>query len=1362
MDTNKINNGAINAIRGYRNQFLYTLYRLLKDINENYIFEPEGYFEDLDIKDHSGKYIETIQVKNTTGTLVFSDLFSKKDSFFKRAKKAISSDAKIIKVVCFGDLSEELKDTSLSKLKGKLIKKGFNETQIAKIANAYNYEIVSESEIQSWILLKLKKIGEFIDPNTSLDLLLFWIYKIAEKQLSVSTKELISQINLIGKYISERIDFHKSFGNTIQPLECKNFTIENANKYIEDFYFGVSAKYEHILANVDIERPKKLKEIEDAFSKSNIVFIHGASGQGKSSLAFRFLKNFQSQFAVYQLKLTNNYLEVLETINTLETLCKGLFFPVMLYIDITSQDNYWEDVIKELYDKENIHILITIRQEDWNKLSIEHHFDFSEIELNFDKSEAQLLYSQLSKHKPDLKHISFEESWEHIGENSPLLEYVYYITQGVTLKSRLKEQIKRIQEKVEKDKTKDIEVLRFVSLSDSFGSKINYKKLMLFLGIINPMLYIEYFRKEYLLQFSEDKIYLMGLHPVRSQVITEILFTDDDFVDKTDYINRTIGLIHEEDLHSFLLNAFNDNYQIDECIQTLSKLKLNTWTGFNNITKALIWKGIYDYIFIENLSIFNKFYSTYKEAWPLFMNIDFGNNDKNNAIINIIKTINKENQVQEIEKYIDLNKKLTDIENTYIYCTRWFKTDFSLPNKGISNNDWNALGEFLFRISQFCDISEIEINYDELEIFFKETGSIDSMASILLGIQESKIGNNTDISSLESNFIDKLRIKYNIHNFEISEERISSRYFFDLINFESDTSTKNPFHDKTLEILNLLRKAFPHKLEYEIKGIGYNILNIDMPDDTYKCIPRKNLPLALLTEQNSIIFNLYNNCLRKSSWQEYIDALLKQRTELLNSFILFKKGLASYFKNNISGIDFLAKNETSLIKSNNSHTLLLPKCTVDKWGYLGEKEVLLNEDEAYQTNQNLSILKFHNFLELRKEYFSSSRNFFNQCFIAIKDKVEKINNPSYIVENENLNNVTEINLFNAAYNLIKFQDQFELYFEKFISSYEHKNLSKKESNTIIELISIWKEFLYSSYRIQKSIIKGANLKFDITKKQLLIKLYTEVINKNKKTGHNLQLRNDKKNKRLVILVPTTGLDYDDSINSCIDISINIFSAMHHSSIKYLITKLNFESIAIIPLIQLHPINDKYIEIPLFRVDKIKEQLYSENDIINPFEIIKFPTTIDKDTLDKEGLSPWNNRIPDIITYEKLMSLFLSIKLILNQYFKIESEFQNLDEIGKQILSNYSTRIRNSFIDIIQQNKPKIEIIDSTNILSKDFFEIKKNNIQLLSSITTFLENNGNLQDIDLESIETYYNLLENNYVKFSEHFITSYLENTLN
>lgn len=1347
----EINNGAINAIKGYRRQFLYTLYRLLNNSNNDLVFEPEGFFEDLDIKDNKGGIIETIQVKNTSGTLVFSDLFSKKDSFFKRAKKAVSLNAETVKLVCFGNLSEELQDKTLQKVSKKLIKKGFKNTQIVNIASRYDFEIITEESLQQIIISNIEKFESFIDPTIALDLLLFWIYKVAEKRIPITTKDFTTQLNQIGKFISERIDFHKSFGSTIKPLETKTFAEDNINQYKEGFYLGVSAKYEHILAGVDVKREKWLNKIETSFINNNVVFIHGASGQGKSTLAYRYLKDCQSQYATYELKLTDNYAEILNTINSLESLCKGLNFPVVLYIDVTSRYTYWQDVIKELYDKTHIHFLITIRQEDWNKLSIEHQFDFKDIELSINKEEAQKIYENISEYKTDLKFISFEESWEKIGKSCPLLEYIYLLTQGKTLKSRLKEQLWKIQKKVESKNTQDIEILRFVSLVDSFNARINYKGLVSYLKINSPKLYIEYFEKEYLLQLSEDKFYLTGLHPVRSQIMSDLLFDDSGFVDRNEYIQKALSLIHEDDLHIFLLSAFEFGYDINDCLDALSTLRIGSWSGYNNVFKALSWKGIFDYVNKDNIHVLNEFYSTYGGAWSLFLNLDLSDSEKEDALFRMIEIFHKEEKLQEKAKqiYNDLNRKLSPINESNQYCISWLTNNSNFPNSGKSDKDWQSFGEFLFRLT-LIDIAtiKIKINSEALFQFFDSSDSVNSMSAVLLGLKEYGLSSEIDIKSLETVFNNKLRKHYNITRLEISDVKVLTNYFFDIVGFESDETVKNPFHNRTLEIQNLVRKAFPDKQEYEIQGFGHNFLELEnMPDDTYKCMPKKNLPISMATEKVRLVINLFNNIHRLKSWQEYVDLLLQNRTVIIDALISLKKGLVTYFKNNEKGTQYLIDNEIQIKESISSLTHALPLCAIDKWGYKGEKaEFNLGTNSSEQTENNLSHQKFEILLETRSDYFSSLQNYINQSFSAITDILCKINDTNYEIKDTNLSNLTEVNLFNAAYNLLKFQVQFEKYFEKFTESYKLKQLSKKEADSIVELMSIWKEFLYSPYRISKQASRKANVTFELTKNQLLQRIYGEIINTGKQTGHVINVSTDLDEKRLIMTIETSADSYMESIGACVDVAISVFSGMHHSSLKSLLTKLNFETISIIPLFQSHPINNKFLEIPLFKIDKIKELVYSEQDDINLFEIFQFPSDINKSILNKEGLIPWNSRIEEVITYEKIMGVASGMKLLFQPFIKLLEEFDSVDEIGVELLSNYKLKIIKHFHSVINESKIDYSLNDSiTECVTK------------LANHLDELEQNT-LVDFDMDLIVDCSSVLEEQYLSLSEQMIIRYLE----
>ncbi len=1362
IEIQKDNFGAINAIRGYRRQFLYSLFRILKDRENDLIFQPEGLFEDLDIKNNKGEYIETIQIKNTKGVLSFSDLFSKKDSFFKRAKNSINAGTSQIKLVCFGQISDELKDVSFNKIQKKLLKKGFTENQILKISSYYSYEIVSEEDIREKILEYIKTIELFVDPEITLDLLLFWLFQIAEKQLIITSRDFVTQLNLTCKYISERIDFNTNFGNTIQPLELKSFSDKNIELYKEGFYYGVSAKYEHILAGIDVIRHDRLIEIQNAFKESNVVFIHGASGQGKSTLAYRYLKNNQSQFASYELKLRSDFKEVLRTINSLAALSKDLKFPIVLYIDVTSQYLHWEEIIRELYDKINIHFLVTIRQEDWNKLSIEHLFKFVDIELIFDKTEAKELYKSISDYKTDLKFVDFEESWKHIGENSPLLEYVYLITQGETLRSRLKQQIGKIQEKVESIGTKDIEVLRFVCLSDSYNSRINYKELINYLEISNPSVYIDFFRKEYLLQLTDDKFYLTGLHPVRSKIITEILFSDNIFNDKFEYIDKSLNFIHEHDLHNFLLCAFEDKYEINRCITCLSKVNFKTWSGYNNVFKGLIWKGAFDYVFTENLSVFNEMYELFKDSWFIFLKIDFSGLKKHEGLLDVIKIFHKDEETQNniIKSYDTINEKLTTQENIYNYSKKWISNKIHFSADAENDNEWDSFGEFLFWLCQITPDINVEVNFDNLKRYFENTACINCMSTVLLGLKVSKLIEKNKILLLETIFLKKVRTKYNIAILKVTDDKVTTKYFFNLVDGIEEIGekiSKNPFHEKTLEIQYILRKAFPDKQEFEINGYGYNIFKLNMPDDTHKCMSIENLPIKNLTELNALIINLYNFTLRLDNWKEYVEKIVERRKKQIHAINLLKKGLVLYFKDNDKGINFLVDNEKEIKSKISEENYSYPKCIIDKWGYQSEG---VNYDITEKQNpyQNYVLHKFENFKISKQNYYSSSQNFTNQSFSEIANKIKSLNDPNFEIEDDNLKNVSEINLFESLYNLTIFHKEFDRHFKKFVNTYETKSLSKIETNVLLELMSIWKTFLYSPYRLNKSVARMANLNFELTKNQLLQKILKEFIRLQKETGYIHNINTELNEKRLIIQINSTSAEYIESLGACFELIINVFSSMKHTSIKNLITKLSFERISIIPLFKGNPINNKYWELPIFRIDKINEILNSGEEINNIFEIFDFPTDIKKELLESEGLIPWNEQIAEIRYYEHLMELITSFKYILTQINELQFEFNNLDNIGNEIFIDYQNKAIKYFKNLIKVNKSGIDVINSLTFIIEDDFSEIENCISQSINLINNLDVNENLASVDMNLISKYSETLENNYLIFSEIMISRFLK----
>lgn len=83
-------------------------------------------------------------------------------------------------------------------------------------------------------------------------------------------------------------------------------------------------------------------------------------------------------------------------------------------------------------------------------------------------------------------------------------------------------------------KITELKILRYVCLADLYNSKVNCKKLIDKLGLDSVLAqsYITNLEKEYLLEHIEDSMYLSGMHYVRSEILCEILFDENKFINK--------------------------------------------------------------------------------------------------------------------------------------------------------------------------------------------------------------------------------------------------------------------------------------------------------------------------------------------------------------------------------------------------------------------------------------------------------------------------------------------------------------------------------------------------------------------------------------------------------------------------------------------------------------------------------------------------------------------------------------------------------------------------------------------------------------------------------------------------------------
>lgn len=269
------------TFRGFRTQFLYTIYRVINDCNPDVHYVPEG-IEDLDIKKNE-IIIETIQIKNYNKKIQPSNLTSPAGttSFFKRAIKTLSKNKNAcIRFVSFGEVGDYLKNSSSLLV---FLKKKNKDIVLKKnaelLSSQYKLSNVQESTLYAQISEKLKNKFPTFNPDKEIKYMLQWVSDKAEKHNDFTYEEFFRELHCYQAFENRQNVALDELGIRVKPLfeESLNFDKEVLK---QQFYSGVSVSSNHIACNLDIVRTDKLIAIQSAFKESNVVIVNGASGQG--------------------------------------------------------------------------------------------------------------------------------------------------------------------------------------------------------------------------------------------------------------------------------------------------------------------------------------------------------------------------------------------------------------------------------------------------------------------------------------------------------------------------------------------------------------------------------------------------------------------------------------------------------------------------------------------------------------------------------------------------------------------------------------------------------------------------------------------------------------------------------------------------------------------------------------------------------------------------------------------------------------------------------------------------------------------------------------------------------------------------
>lgn len=416
--------GAQAAWKGFSSQTLYIASRLISDEGDNEYY-PED-VEDLVIK-KDGIVIEAVQVKNISADLTLSSLASTKTSkggegFFNRMCSLHTRNPSFhcIKVVYFNGLGIELQEVQEGKvatkriLRKRLIEKhGLSELEAIWLIDSLYFEKVNLDDLNLNIQTQISNYVPVMSaPRLAKDLLIQHISVLSKSKGHTTLKLWQEKIHEIGTNISAIDGFYKEYNKSLVRLSELQLN-GNQEQLKQEYLQGVSAHPTYIRNNYDFRRNSWMTRIQEVINSKGVAILKGVSGQGKSSLCYRYLIDTYPEGCVFCVRSITNEGQAQNLVTALDGLGKHNS-NLIIYIDVQPGETLWAFLLQELQARGlSIPVLISIRDEDYNLTPISGKaIQYGIVELTLSREEAEHIYNSFTEIQPHTEHRTFEEAWQ--------------------------------------------------------------------------------------------------------------------------------------------------------------------------------------------------------------------------------------------------------------------------------------------------------------------------------------------------------------------------------------------------------------------------------------------------------------------------------------------------------------------------------------------------------------------------------------------------------------------------------------------------------------------------------------------------------------------------------------------------------------------------------------------------------------------------------------------------------------------------------------------------------------------------------------------------------------------------------------
>ncbi len=1091
------------ALRGFRLQMLYTLARLTEPrATLQATLWPEG-VEDLAIFDDRGVLREAIQIKAHTAPLTRSELVSRRgNGLMQRAVETARTHPECrVRLLSFGPFGQELQDAwdgtgaARDRVTRKLRDAGLSPTDVAILFDRLTLERVDEAAEQAKVDGFLGTVPALAGQSAhAAAILCQWLYTAAERRERIAQADLIVRLAEVGRYLHARDGYWRDWFSVVEPLDPHGLPdidpASERDRLAEQFQQGTSARYEHIVAGCDIPRRPWLDRIGAGFAKASVVVVHGASGQGKSALAYRWLHDETPDLWRLEVKLAETRRDALQIAATLSSHARAVGAPLTIYLDVRPGDLAWTDLVQELARLPQIRVLVSIREEDWRRATLSGAaIAFEEIRLTLEESEAREIYGLLDRPGIATPFLAFEDAWRRFvgsaGTDGPLMEFVYLVTRAETLRDRLKQQVDAIRDAaIEKPGLRAaVELLALVSFASALGARLDIASLREHFPGTDLGRIVERLEMEYLVRRVDRGLQLDGLHPVRSRLLADILCDGIAFTPQA-LARRCLDLLWVDDTESFLLHFASGHAELmTPMVRHLDGWQPRTWAAIGGVLRALLWWGVRQYV--DRVSgLVAELMDTSGKAWLVTLDLDLVglNPPYGTAVWRQLDFVTGRRRALLQSFYDRQPPKASALESA----RRWLPGLATPPTPPETLGDWAAVSELSYWAGRWSIDAPVAgwLRAIDLTPVLAQL-PLQQLSDLLLGRWELEGERMRAWLDAQRECI-AARFREETDTVWIADRDDTIRAHF-IVSWEAltdgnkaepddDANRKDRLHAEAVRRVGLMRGLFPNRVGYGCQGYGHEILPMPYDSTTKTAIQRDGLPPEWATRVNGFANRLIERQFRPDDWADYLSDVQSLREEMTSVMRDLRYALVAHFrskrKDRAVGTRMNMKAWDAL-RDRLGKGIALPRQAVDEWGFVAEGLEAERSNEASRIAQGFALSAYRPYLKSQSDLLTGLKNFLNQAFphlflhyadgiagtevsrLLIQAKLDEAG------DNFVRPGLVAHNLADAVAALPRFQGEFRRLFDTRVSANQLDEQDRREQKTFDAVLPLFTAYLAS-------------------------------------------------------------------------------------------------------------------------------------------------------------------------------------------------------------------------------------------------------------------------------------------------------------